>query len=153
MLLLLPNSWYSYSISSPLGFRLIALCLCSSLTLCPVSLLQSLQLYRTIVNNLYSILNLHCILQVRINIEQINYRPIKRLRTAFGSCGPKDLSPFPVFIHNLNHVSVFHCYSSSVCLALGQAPTYLPQPIPPYCTGVGLSTVFKDCQLMAYHHK
>ncbi len=46
-------------------------------------------------------------LQVTINIEQINYRPIKRLRTTLGSCGPKDLSPFPVFFHNLNHVSVF----------------------------------------------
>jgi hypothetical protein len=33
--------------------------------------------------------------------------------------------PFPVFIHNLNHVSVFPCYSSSVLLALGLHPALL----------------------------
>ncbi len=44
-----------------------------------------------------------------------NYGPMKRPRTNFGSPGPKDLSPFPVEPHNLNHVSVFLLLF--VCLA------------------------------------
>ena len=99
-------------------------------------LLLSPQFYRTIVNNLYSILNLHCILQVRINIVQINYRPIKRLQTTFGSRGPKDLSPFPVFIHNLNHVSVFPFYPSLVLLAFVLACACVLQPSPLTLHGV-----------------
>ena len=59
--------------------------------------------------------------QVRINIDQIIYRPIKRLGTSLVLANPGNVSPPLFYLHNLNHVSV-----SLVTLRLSCLPSCQP---------------------------
>ena len=74
------------------------------------------QLYRTIVNYLYSFLNLY----MHYRIDQIS---IDQLKGQVHSLVPTDQEffttfPFPVFTHNLNYLSDSHVTSSRLSLVL-----------------------------------